>query len=179
MKPVLAALFFLALTGCASDSSPEASGAPTTEASGHARAVDRAEAVERDVNFNATVAAGAPALDGFELTLDRMRRWGAASANLRGLLSVQPTLEESWAQADVDPTDYEARLAQIEAEPEASRAVSRAGLSVEEFVAIEGAYRRADSGDAAATPENVAFVAEHRAEIDAYLAGEKKATPAG
>jgi hypothetical protein len=177
------ATLVMALTACggerpAGDTTAAAGGSPLAQAS--------ADADFRD-------------LSQYELTMDKMDRYLAATRNMltaaKNLTPEQRERLKASGDANASLDDY---AAQLESEPVARDAIRRAGLSTKEFAVISMAYIQAamaqailqmrpdikntDSiaGEMKANPANLKFVNENKAALEAkFKALESEMKAAG
>lgn len=123
-------------------------------------------------------------LEAYRLSMNDVKKWGAASANLARLAekirAENPDADDEGEELGPNAT-FDDMAASIERVPGAGDAIEDAGLSTHEFVIISWALVQASVADYAATqgsdlkeltakahihPDNVTFVREHRAEIE-------------
>ncbi len=124
----------------------------------------------------------APAADtaGFELTMDGVDRWLAATRNIAGLVKQDPALEDATAMDASEGTD--AYVARLDSLPKVVAAIRDAGLSTRDYAmtseAVTGALFAVGMLEAGAIKElppelkdnqHVRFVQEHKDEIGAKI----------
>lgn len=142
-----------------------------------------AEAPARPAPTDAPADAGVDeaALAAYTLDMDKVERWQRAAENLEQLTAENPGLQESWDAEAADAESFDDMLAQIGREPEVRRAIESAGLSLRDYVLTNLALLQAMVAQSAlemnpgspapegVNPENVAFVRENRARLEAML----------
>ena len=168
---VLPATLILAFAGCGGDGGKDTAGGGTS--SGAVQST-RAEADLRDVSK-------------YELTMDKMDKYFAATRNMAlAMKNMTPAQRERLKNsgsdnADMSLDDY---AAQMEREPVARDAITRAGLSTREFALVTMAYLQAGMADAVlqmrpdiknadsiaremkANPANIRFVRDNKTALE-------------
>jgi hypothetical protein len=168
---VIRAALVCTLAGCAGGSDA----ADETAAAGNVAAENRASSADADLRD----------VSRYELTMDRMDRYFAATRNMAvAMKGMTPEQRERMkASGDAD-TSLDAYAAQLEREPVARDAITQAGLSTREFAVLTMAYLQAGMADAVlqmrpdiknadsiaremkANPANVRFVRENKAALE-------------
>jgi hypothetical protein len=124
-------------------------------------------------------------LEGYRLTMEDVKRWGAANASFarlaKKLKAENPDAGEDDGEELGPNATFDDMEASIERVPGAREAAEEAGMSLHEYVVISWALMQARVADMAVEqganpkelaanahihPDNVTFVREHRAEIE-------------
>ena len=124
-------------------------------------------------------------LEGYRLTMEDVKKWGAANASFARLAeklkAENPDADEEEGEELGPNATFDDMEASIERVPGAREAADEAGMSLHEYVLISWALMQARVADMAVEqganakelaakahihPDNVSFVREHRAEIE-------------
>lgn len=131
----------------------------------------------------AAIAAGQrdlQLLEDYKLSMATMDRWYRAMHNVAGVVKAHPELKDSFATDGTSSIDEE--TTRIEGMPEFRKAINDAGMSVREFELVmwttmqagvaqgaidAGANRDSIIRNVKVSPDNLAFMKEHAAELKA------------
>ena len=185
---LLALLLALPLAACGDD----AADVPAT-ADVENPAASPADALDAGALPDARDLLGSPedeaALAAYPLSMERLERWQRAAQNLQEVATANPALAATWEAQNTDAESLDEIVGRIEREPEARRAIESAGIAPRDYVLTSMALIQAmfamaavDMGQSegvpdGVNPENVAFVREHRADIEAMMTAMQEAEP--